>query len=141
VSVLGFSIGGQLALHVANAERVDRAVLYCPVASIPVTASELGIMRRFTPVMRRALALLKREDPLADLAVTEPLRYPMRTRPRDVHVIVQEHDALAPVLQVEKIREAYPEVRWHAFGGAHLYPAGLKRFQRIIRSAIEEEAS
>ncbi|MFT3773964.1 MAG: alpha/beta fold hydrolase [Minicystis sp.] len=137
VSVIGFSIGGQLALHLANAERVDRAVLYCPVASIPVTASELGLMRHLTPALRRGFVALKRDDPLADLAVTEPLRYPMRTRPSDVHVIVQKHDALAPVLQVEKIRETYPEVRWHAFDGAHLWPAGLRSFQRIIRGAIE----
>lgn len=139
VSVLGFSIGGQLALHLANAERVDRAVLYCPVASIPVTASELGVMRRLTPALRRTLQMLDRDDPLSDLAVTEPLRYPMRTRPHDVHVIVQKHDALAPVPQVEKIREVYPEVRWHAFDGAHLYPAGLRAFQRIIRSAVEQK--
>lgn len=138
VSVLGFSIGGQLALHLANAERVDRAVLYCPVASIPVTASELGLMRRLTPPLRRTFQKYQREDPIADLAVTEPLRYPMRTRPHDVHVIVQKHDALAPVPQVEQIRSVYPDVRWHAFDGAHLYPAGLKAFQQIIRGAIEQ---
>jgi predicted esterase len=138
VSVLGFSIGGQLALHLANAERLDRAVLYCPVASIPLTASHLGIMRPLTPALRRTYGVLRRVDPLADLAVTEPLRYPMRTRPSDVHVIVQKHDALARVPHVEPIRERYPEVRWHVFDGAHLYPAGLRRFQRIIRSTIEE---
>ncbi|APR84059.1 Hypothetical protein A7982_09408 [Minicystis rosea] len=137
VSVLGFSIGGQLALHLANTERVDRAVLYCPVASIPVTAAELGLMRHLSPALRRAFAALDRADLLAELAVTEPLRYPMRMRPHDVHVIVQEHDALAPVPQVERIRQVYPDVRWHAFAGAHLYPAGLRAFQRIIRSAVE----
>jgi hypothetical protein len=52
-------------------------------------------------------------------------------------VIVQRHDALTPLQHVEVIRTAHPEVRWHAFQGTHLYPAGLGEFQRIIRRAIE----
>jgi hypothetical protein len=93
-------------------------------------------MRHLGEPLRRGFKLFRRDDPFRYLTMTEPLSYPMRTPARDVHVIVQKHDALTPVEHVEVIREAYPEVGWYVFEGTHLYPEGIEVFQRIIRRAV-----
>lgn len=137
VTVLGFSIGGQLALHVANSAPVSQAVLYCPVTSLRQTAAELGLMRYFHEPVARAMRKLKGEFFLDDLAIADPLRYDLQIAPRNLHVIVQRYDALAPVRQIEAIRSKYGEAGWYEYGGTHIVPAGASEFQAVIRRLLD----
>jgi hypothetical protein len=136
VTVIGFSIGGQLAMHLANSAPVTNAILYCPVTSLHTTARELGLMRHLSAPLAGVLKTLKQEFSLEDLQVADPLNYDFKLPERDVHVIVQRYDALAPVSQVERIRTKHPGVRWHEFEGTHILPHGWGRFQRIIHEAV-----
>ena len=133
VHLLGFSIGGQLALHLANAEPVDGALLYCPVTDLGTTSRELGLMRHVHPPLARLLA--SRGVALDDLALCDPLALPPRCAEERMHVVVQRHDALAPLHQIERIRARRPRVRWHELDGTHLYPADLRRLHAIVREA------
>lgn len=132
--VLGFSIGGQLALHLANAEPVDGALFYCPVTDLGTTSRELGLMRHVHPPLARVLA--SRGIALDDLALVDPLALPPRCPEEGMHVVVQRHDALAPPHQIERIRARRPRVRWHELDGTHLYPADLPRLHAIVREAL-----
>lgn len=135
VDLIGFSIGGQLALHLSNAEPVHGAILYCPVADLASVSRGLGLMRHAHP---QAEALLRtRGISLDDLHVADPLASPSRVAEEHTHVIVQRHDALTPLQQVERIRTRRPGVRWHELDGTHLYPADLARLHRIVREALD----
>ncbi len=134
VDVIGFSIGGQLALHLSNAEAVDGAILYCPVADLASVSRGLGLMRHVHPHVESLLA--RGGISLDDLHVTDPLLHASRVSEERTHVIVQKHDALTPRSQVERIRQHRPNVRWHELEGTHLYPADLSRLHRIVRDAL-----
>lgn len=141
VTVIGFSIGGQLALHLAHSADVDEAILYCPVTSLHASATELGLMGRIHRPMKRVFSRFDARFALDDLLVTEPLRLGLRVDPRDLHVIVQRHDALAPPEQVASIRRRYPEARWHELEGTHLYPDDLAAVHRIVRDVVAARPS
>jgi predicted esterase len=133
VTVIGFSIGGQLALHMGNAAHVEQVIAYAPVVSLYKTAKELGLMRVLHKPVTSALARFMGEYPFDDLQLTEPLRYPLRIAQEDLHVIVQRYDALATEAQIEPIREAYPRASWDVYDGTHVVPAGIGEFQRKIK--------
>lgn len=137
VTVVGFSIGGQLAFHLANSAPVDQAVLYCPVVSLHRTAQELGFMRWLHAPVSAAMRRWKGEFALDDLAVADPLNHPLGIEARDLHVIVQRFDALATVAQIEPIRERYPAANWHEYDGTHVVPAGAADFRRRILSLLQ----
>jgi hypothetical protein len=135
VSVHGYSIGGQLALHLANSEALDRVTLYCPVVSAKDIRSELGLMRFLYPLGER---LARARDPgySGDLLdMTHPLRYSLRLAEENVEVIVQRNDAMTTPAHVDAIRRKYPGVGWHEFGGTHLIPLGRERFRAIVRAS------
>jgi hypothetical protein len=75
VTVLGFSIGGHLAMHVANTERIDRAVLYCPVVCVDRVSRELGVMRTFHPHLMRAAKFFDRGYMPVLLRLSNPLHH------------------------------------------------------------------
>lgn len=134
VDVIGFSIGGQLALHLSNAEAVHGAILYCPVTDLASVSRGLGLMRHVHPHVESLLA--RRGISLDALHVADPLAHPSRLAEERTHVIVQRHDALTPLAQVERIRQRRPRVRWHELDGTHLYPADLPRLHRLVRDAL-----
>jgi predicted esterase len=136
ITVIGFSIGGNLALHVANSAPIDQAILYCPVTSLHNTAGELGLMKVLQAPVTRLIQAFKPDFDFEDLKQADPLRYPLGIQQEDLHVIVQKYDALAPVHQIESIRSKYPKVAWHEFGGTHIYPAGMPRFQKVIADVL-----
>lgn len=134
VDVIGFSIGGQLALHLSNAEPVHGAILYCPVTDLASVARGLGLMRHVHPHVE---SLLRRSGiSLDELHVADPLSHPSQLAEERTHVIVQRHDALTPLSQIERIRAQRPGVRWHELEGTHLYPADLARLHRLVREAL-----
>lgn len=136
VSVLGFSIGGHLALHLAHTGEVERAVLYCPVTDLATTTLELGLMHAMGPPIDRALARARGRGLHAMLAITNPLALPLAMEASRMHVVVQRHDALARPHQIAAIRRKYPDVGWHELDGTHLLPSGVTRLQRIVRDAL-----
>ncbi len=135
VSVLGYSLGGQLALHLANSAPVDRAILYCPVINLFRVARELGFGILGRPIELAARRSLPGID-LERLDASDPLRYPLAIPEHELHVIAQRHDALTPLAHVRAIRHHYPSVGFHEYDGTHLFPAGMTRFQRTIRELI-----
>lgn len=137
VSAIGFSIGGQLALHLAHAGDVDRALLYCPVASVGTTARELGLMRAMSSWIDPALERLHGARLDEVLSLADPLAMPLPIAEEALHVVVQRHDRLAPLHQVEPIRRKYPRVRWTELDGTHLVPIGLAR----VHAAVSEMVS
>jgi acetyl esterase/lipase len=137
---VGFSIGGQLALQVAHALPVSQVVLYCPVTSLHVTSTELGFMRYLHEPVAKTMRRWKGDFALDDLAVADPLRYDLQVPQRDMHVIVQRYDALAPVSQIEAIRRKYPAVGWYEYGGTHIYPAGARHFQSVIGKLLQSQS-
>ncbi len=86
--------------------------------------------------MSRALKAIKPDFDFEDLKQADPLNHDLGIEERNLHVIVQKYDALAPVYQVEAIRTKYPGLHWHEFGGTHIYPAGLLRFQKVIADVV-----
>lgn len=136
VSVLGFSIGGQLALHLAHTGEAQRAVLYCPVTSLAATTLELGLMHRVGPFIDRVLARARGRGLREMLAVTDPLALPLAMPEESLHVVVQKHDALAPPHQIAAIRRKYPRAAWHELSGTHLVPHGVTELHRIVRRAL-----
>lgn len=137
VSAIGFSIGGQLALHLAHAGEVDRALLYCPVASVGVTARELGLMRRMAPIFDPALERLHGGKMDELLALADPLAMALPIPEESLHVVVQRHDRLAPLHQIEPIRAKYPRVRWTELAGTHLVPLGLRELHAAVKSSLQ----
>jgi predicted esterase len=135
VTVLGFSIGGHLAMHVANTERVDRAVLYCPVVCLDRVSRELGAMRALHPHLMRAARALDLGYRPELLQLSNPLRHPLAINEEQVDVVAQRYDALTPLSHVRLIREKYPRVGWHELDGAHVIPIGLSRVREIVRAA------
>jgi pimeloyl-ACP methyl ester carboxylesterase len=135
VSVLGFSIGGHLAMHVANTERVDRAVLYCPVVCVDRVSRELGLMRALHPHIVRAAHALDLGYRPEILQLANPLRYPLGIDEERVDVVAQRNDALTPLAHVRSIRDKYPRVGWHELEGAHVIPFGISRVRELVRSA------
>ncbi|WP_394828852.1 alpha/beta fold hydrolase [Pendulispora albinea] len=132
VSVLGYSIGGQLSLHIANTERVDRAILYCPVVSMERMSLELGLLPRLHPWITR---LAQRRDPRYTaqvLRLADPLRHPLAIPQESIDVFAQRYDAMTPPHHLEAIRTKYPRVRWHEADGTHLVPIGRQRIRAIV---------
>lgn len=133
IEVVGYSIGGQLALHLANAERLDRVVLYCPVVSVRRVSKELGLM----PLLHQPLTrLAKRMDPAYDpdiLALADPLRYSLATPEENVELVVQRYDAMTPLSQFDELRRAYPGMKRHELAGSHVVPVGLSKLRAIVR--------
>lgn len=136
VSALGFSIGGQLALHLAHAGDVDRALLYCPVTSVGTTARELGLMRQLSPLLDPVLVRLHGGglDDLPRLA--DPLAGPLPIPEQNLHVVLHKHDRLTPLHQIEPIRTKYPGVGWTELEGTHLVPLGLGELRRVVRAHL-----
>lgn len=135
VTALGYSIGGQLVLHLANSAPIDQAILYCPVVNVRVTARELG----FGLLGRPLEALAKHVHRLGDLSSAthaDPLTHAIRIPESSLHVIAQAHDAMTPLRHLELIRTRYPGVSFRTYAGTHLYPAGRSEFQRVIRDLI-----
>lgn len=135
VTALGYSIGGQLVLHLANSAPLDQAILYCPVVNVRVTARELG----FGLLGRPLEALSKHVHGLGDLASSthaDPLSHTMRIPESSLHVLAQAHDAMTPLHHLELIRARYPGVSFQTYAGTHLYPAGRSAFQRFIRARV-----
>lgn len=135
VTVLGFSIGGHLAMHVANTERVDRAMLYCPVVCVDRVSRELGLMRTLHPHLMRAAQAFDRGYRPEILQLASPLRYELGIEQEKVDVFAQKHDAMTPLAHVRSIREKYPRVGWHELDGAHVIPFGIERVREIVRTA------
>ncbi len=135
-TVIGFSIGGQLAMHVANTERVDRVLLYAPVVSVARTARELGLMRRLHPRTSRIGRWVHPSYDEALLAHADPLRYPLRVPEESVDVIAHRHDAMTPPHQLEPIRARYPRVGWHELDGTHVVPRGRAYLKRLVHRAV-----
>lgn len=136
VSVLGFSIGGQLALHLAHTGEAQRALLYCPVTNLATTTLELGLMHRMGPTIDRALTKARGRGLHDMLSMTDPLSLPLAMDESKLHVVVQRNDALARPHQIEAIRRKYRGAGWHEFDGTHLVPHGLTSFHRIVRDAL-----
>ncbi|UJR81398.1 alpha/beta fold hydrolase [Sandaracinus amylolyticus] len=136
VAVVGFSIGGQLALHLAHAGEVDDAVLYCPVTSLATTARELGLMRHVSPLITPALERFHGSRFEELLALADPLSMHLAIDEERMHVIAQRHDALARLAQIEAIRRKYPRVKWTLLPGTHLLPLGLGEVRRAVRDAL-----
>ena len=136
VTALGFSIGGQMSLHLANSAPIDKAILYCPVASLHQTAQELGMMRAMQPVLRRWQRAPMARLHLDDMRHASPLDYTLAIQPQNLHVIAQRNDALATLRQVSAIRAKYPQCGWHEFDGTHVVPFGLRQFQRTIADIV-----
>lgn len=136
VVVVGFSIGGHLALHLANAADVDAVVAYAPMTNLHASVTELGLMRRLHGPVER---LVRRRNPhfdLRDLAITDPLAHPLRIPPRDLHVVVQRHDVMATPSQIAAIRRTHPDIGWHELPGTHVLPAGVDRLHALVRSLV-----
>lgn len=136
VSVVGFSIGGQLALHLAHAGDVDRALLYCPVTSLRRTAKELGLMPHLVPMLDPALTRLHGAGLDDLLALADPLSMPLAMPEERLHVVLHRHDALTPPAQIEPIRRKYPRVGWTELEGTHLVPLGLRELHDVVRRAL-----
>lgn len=136
VSVLGFSIGGQLALHVAHAGDVDRAFVYCPVTSLASTTLELGVMSSIGPALDAAVTRYRGRGVREAFAMTDPLATALPFDESALHVVVQKHDALAPPHQIAAIRRKYPRAGWHEFNGTHIVPHGLGEIRRALRRAL-----
>ncbi len=135
VTVLGYSIGGQLALHLANTESVDRVVLYCPVVSVERVARELGLMGAMHPWLMRFARLLDPTYAFELLSFGDPLRHPLAVPEERIDVVAQRNDAMTKLDHVASIREKYPRVGWHELDGTHVVPFGRARVREIIRGA------
>lgn len=136
VVVLGFSIGGHLALHLANSADVDAVLAYAPMTNLYASVTELGLMDRLHGPVQRTMRKRNPHFDLRDLALTDPLAYPLRIPERDLHVVVQRHDVMAKPSQIAAIRRAHPSIGWHELPGTHVFPAGLGELQRIVRSIV-----
>ncbi len=136
ITVIGFSIGGQLAMHLANSAPIDQAILYCPVTSLHQTAKTLGLMGALIGPVSSLMKNQAGKFELDELQIADPLRYDLRIDPANLHVIAQRYDALTPLAQVSTIREKYPQSGWYEYNGTHVYPAGKAEFQRVIRRLL-----
>jgi hypothetical protein len=136
VSAIGFSIGGQLALHLAHAGEVDRALLYCPVTSVATTARELGLMRVFSPYIDPAIERLHGVRAEATLGLADPLALDLPIPEEQLHVVAHRHDRMTPLHQLEPIRAKYPKVGWTELPGTHLLPLGLRELHGVTRRAL-----
>jgi hypothetical protein len=133
ISVVGYSIGGFLAQHIANTEDVHRVTLYCPVVSMERMRAQLGLMPVFYGVGKR---LAVKIDPTYSddlLMHSDPLRHPLRVPQESVRVIVQRNDKMTTPEHISAIRQKYPNVGWEEFGGTHLIPLGRSRIRELLR--------
>lgn len=140
VSVMGYSIGGQLALHVANSMPLDRLVVYCPVTHFHRTFESLGLMPHMVHGIEGVVKAVRSNYEPTDLHVLDPL-IPSRTlqlAARDLLVIVQKHDMMVPPDHVEPIRTRYPEAEWHEFGGTHTFPDDRKALAAVLQRKLGE---
>lgn len=137
VVVLGFSIGGHLALHLANSTDVDAVLAYAPMTNLYASVTELGIMDRLHGPVERTMRKRNPHFDLRDLAITDPMAYPLRIDERALHVVVQRHDVMARPSQIAAIRRAHPAVGWYELPGTHVFPAGLGQLHGIVRSLVQ----
>ncbi len=136
VSVLGYSIGGQLAMHVANTEPIERLLLYCPVVSVERVSRELGLMRNTHPWLMKAARAIDPSYRPELLSAGDPLQYPLKIAEDRVSVFAQRYDAMTPIAHVRTIRDKYPDVRWHEFDGTHVVPFGRAQVRAIVRDEL-----
>jgi predicted esterase len=137
VALLGYSIGGQLALHVANLLDLDRLLLYCPVVSVRETVSQLGLMPWLRRPVEGSLRRLRADFRLDDLDALDPLAHPWRLDPARALVVVQSYDAMVSPAQMGAIRHRYPTVGWMECPGTHTWPARRAAFHRAMRAWLE----
>jgi predicted esterase len=137
VSVVGYSLGGQLALHLANSQEIDGALLYCPAINLRAIAIELGLMRVFGAGFVKRLGAAGLSHRYEDLALAEPLTYPLVMRQEKLHVVVQRHDLMATPRGIEPIRARYPESSWLELPGTHLFPAGQRALKAKVRGLFD----
>ncbi|MBH25243.1 MAG: hypothetical protein CMH57_12490 [Myxococcales bacterium] len=136
VSVLGYSIGGQLALHLGNCAEVSPIIAYCPVASLHNTASNLGLMSVLEPAVVRAVRVVRDDFDFGDLQVLDPLQASLQTDPSNLMVIAQIRDAMVPYDQLHPIRAAYPTAEWHTYPGTHVFPLRRREIHRLVRGKL-----
>ncbi|NLY95175.1 MAG: alpha/beta hydrolase [Myxococcales bacterium] len=137
VAVVGYSLGGQLALHLANAHPIDGALLYCPAINVRAIALELGLWRHLGPRFFELLAARGLAHRYEDLAFAEPLTYPMVIPEERLHVVVQRHDRMASPRGIEPIRTRYPRSSWLELPGTHLFPLGKRVLRERVRSLFD----
>jgi pimeloyl-ACP methyl ester carboxylesterase len=135
VTVLGYSLGGQLALHLANSAPIDQAILYCPVVNLHAVANQLGFGILGRPVNYATRRFLPHVQ-IHRAAHADPLTYDIKVPESNIHVIAQRHDAFTPLDHVDGIRRKYPGVAFHEYNGTHLYPAGIAQFRKTIRGLV-----
>jgi dienelactone hydrolase len=137
VSVVGFSLGGQLALHLANSHEIDGALLYCPAINVRAVATELGLMRVFGARAIKTLEAAGLGHRFDDLGVAEPLSYPLTMAQEKLHVVVQRLDLMATPRGIEPIRARYPRSSWLELPGTHLFPVGQRALKARVRALFE----
>ena len=137
VSVVGFSLGGHFALHLANSHEMDGALLYCPAINIRAIVVQLGLMRFFGESFVKRLAAAGLSHRFEDLAIAEPLTYPLSIPQERLHVVVQRRDLLATPRGIEPIRARYPESSWLELPGTHLFPIGQRELKAKVRELFE----
>ncbi len=138
VALLGYSIGGHLALHAAHCQQLDKLVLYCPVTSLRATVERLGLMGALHGPMERTMRRLRDSFDLADLDLLDPLRHELLVEPDNVLVVVQERDAMVDPRQIDALVARYPAIRTARFGGTHVYQGERDRALRTIKGFLAE---
>lgn len=136
VTLVGYSIGGHLSLHVANHHPIDRLVAYCPVTSLEQTATELGLMPWMSSGVARTLERMQGEFDFGDLDVLNPLNQDIGLSIEDLLLILQTHDAMVPTRQSMPILERYPSVRCLEYPGTHAFPVERRAMQRAVREFV-----
>ena len=140
VSLLGYSIGGQLSLHVANCLPLDRLLLYCPVISLRQTVEQLGLMPWMGDWVKAAMRRTRGDFRLEDLDAVDPLRHTLKLDPARALLIAQTLDAMVDVSQVSLLRARYPSLPVLEAPGTHVWPAHLAAFHRALRQRLLDPA-
>ncbi len=136
VSLLGYSIGGQISLHVANCLPLDRLLLYCPVISVHETVTQLGLMPWMKRPMENTVRRVRKDFRMDDLEVLHPLHYELQMDPHRVLAVVQSYDAMVDPAQMRRMRDHYPSMDWLECPGTHTWPARLKQFHAAMRQHL-----
>lgn len=135
VTVLGYSLGGHLALHLANTAPIHQAILYCPVVDARTVMREIGKGILGVPIETAVKLFQPAIDPTrANFA--DPLSHAIRIPEEALHVIAQRHDAVTRIDHIRAISRRYPGASFRVYDGTHLYPAGADDFRRVIRALV-----
>lgn len=136
VALLGYSIGGHLALHAAHCIDLDKLVLYCPVTNLRATVERLGLMGRLHRPMERGMQAVRSSFDLRDLDLLDPLQHELRVLPERVLVVVQNRDAMVDPAQIDALTNRYPDIRTARFPGTHVYQAQRAEALDTIRGFL-----